>query len=290
MPRPTTPNKVGGTTLASAYQKIRTIQTREWAAGERINRFYRDLSQGYKQTLESAFFRYFVYPLDSQPHWDAVSALRSDVTGTLDEAFQSATDDVLEATDETADEELEESYLQGWYFGLWDVYQAGTDVNGTEPPESAAIGLSMAAAAIGGLSVLDRARRWIDESRAKHSTGIRGIIQNEATLPDTIMWFDGISSVLNNRVSGLVVNEMHRMFERGQADAVALFGGLVIGDVWVTRDDARVCPRCAELHMTITTLRPIEDTHPSCRCFKIPLLEGAGTRPVDFEFFMSELR
>lgn len=136
---------------------------------------------------------------------------------------------------------------------------------------------------------MDRARRWAGDVRLKHRTGLRSLIASEATLPATMEWFDGIAAFLNQRVSSLAVNEIHRAFELGQSAAMAQFTNLIIGEVWVTRNDLTVCPFCRSLHMTVTTLKPIEDSHPGCRCFKIPLLDGAGSRPVDFDLFLSEL-
>lgn len=290
MPRKITRNEIGGTTLASTYQKIHAIQSREWAAGARIDRFYDALTQSHRRVLEDAFFRYFVYPLDSQPRWDAVSALRSDVAATVNDRYIAATDDILDETELTSDDELDESFLQGWYFGLWDIYQAGGDVDIAVPPTSEAIEAAIAGAAIGGLSLMERARRWIGDSRLKHSTGVRAVILSEETLPGTLQWYDGIASVLTNRVSSLVVGEIHRAFELGQASAVGLFPDMLLGEVWVTREDAQVCPRCQALHLTVTDLKPIVDSHPNCRCFKVPIVDGAGSRPIDFTLFMQELQ
>lgn len=281
--------EIDGTTLQSAYQKIIALQQREWSAVERFNGFYRRLTQSYRKELEEAFYRYFVFPAGGTPHWDALAATQADVAGTLEDQFEETLQDLAEETEAATDTELEEAFLQGWYYAMWDVYQAGHDVGDVDPPDSEAINAVLVGAAIGGLTLIDRARRWLGEARLKHQMGIRAITRTDQTLPDTLTWFNGVDAFLQQRVSGLIESEVHRAFELGQRSAVHAFPNLLLGEVWVTRQDLAVCPLCRSRHMTITDLKPITDSHPGCRCFKIPLLEGAGTRPVDFEFFLSEL-
>jgi hypothetical protein len=289
MPPHVSPSEIGGTTLASSYQKVRALQQREWSAAERISKAYRELTQTYRQELEDAFYRYFVYPADQAPHWDRLATAQSDVAETLTTAFEDTLSELHEETEQTSDAEMEEAFLQGWYAGLWDVYQAGHDVDEVPLPSGAFIAAAMGASAIGGLSLMDRARQWLGEARLKQRTGLRAAMVGEFTLPQTVEWFNGIGAFLEQRISGLLTSEVHQAFDVGQRMAVQMFPDLVIGEVWITRQDLAVCPVCRELHMTITPLKPIVDSHPACRCLKVPLLDGSGQRPVDFEYFVQHL-
>lgn len=46
---------------------------------------------------------------------------------------------------------------------------------------------------------------------------------------------------------------------------------------WITAEDSRVCPQCAEMHGKVYTLEQIEGMipkHPQCRCIALPIPEG----------------
>jgi FAD/FMN-containing dehydrogenase len=53
------------------------------------------------------------------------------------------------------------------------------------------------------------------------------------------------------------------------------------------RLDPLVCPVCAAKHMTVTSDRPVDHSHPGCRCIKVPMPRNfTPVAPLSFESFL----
>jgi hypothetical protein len=228
---------------------------------------------------------------DTPPIWDLPAVRREKVEEALLALFETGMVEAEQELGGLLDAELEETYEEHYWMALWGAYQEGYDVPADAEVDRPSILPLLAATAFGGITYQQRLRFWFAAAREKYRRSLHASLVSGDTLARTIQWFEGIGAFLQGRVSTLILNEVAQASQQGQDDAIGLFGADVIGEVWVTRQDPYVCATCEELHGTVTTLIPRIDTHPGCRCVKIPVLAGGLTaRPIDFEWFLNEVR
>ena len=104
------------------------------------------------------------------------------------------------------------------------------------------------------------------------------------SLDDTLAGLNRITDSFTGRVQGLVENEMVRAFDTGGDIALQAVGDdHAVTEVWVTRADRLVCGICAPRHMKVTALQPITDSHPGCRCRKVPVPDDFTYTDVDYD-------
>jgi hypothetical protein len=110
------------------------------------------------------------------------------------------------------------------------------------------------------------------------------------TLDDTLLGVDGAFATFNGRVAGLVGNELHRAAAAGADIALtAARRDHDIIEVWVTTGDHLVCPICEALHLTVTRKQPVTDSHPGCRCWKVPIPANYQPNSLSYAAFLSSL-
>lgn len=225
------------------------------------------------------------------PVWDPVLAKKRKV---VDE-FTSSFADLSDAADtEAADmfkDSLPDAYSEGFNTQLWMLHQLGVDVLSDPPdaPDKKKISPLMVAAGFGGISYLARLSTWGDVFTSK----VKGVLdvntKTGGTLADTEAGLDLVLKQYQKSVQALAGNELQRVFSMGSDAALEQFRSKIDGEVWVTRRDKLVCPICAELEGRITNLQPVDDSHPGCRCRKVPTKIDSEGRAVEYLAFLDYL-
>jgi hypothetical protein len=285
-------------TFEAIVERIDRLNRHERSLLDRINRRFDRWAEGYLGHVNAQFYRYFTN------RWDLAVARSNGVDQDLTTEAVSqlgAMEDELASDIET---EVEDSYESGFLFALWDLYRSGVideaDIEeGIEFPDEDTFDGWLTLSAIGGLTIADRLGRWIRDAQLKARQGVRAAIARELSLNDTGLMLETLADQASGRIGILAGSEIQRSFYSGQTDALRqalgpLYDTLVVGEMWWTRLDGAVCQICATLHGQVTPLVPIDDSHPGCRCRKIPLLrwDALGdrtSRPIRFSDFEQAL-
>jgi hypothetical protein len=280
-------------TMAAAIDRIDRLNRREQTLFDRIHERMVDWSRGYLWQVNQAFYRHFINT------WDPVTARVQGLDRALPAAaiplWQDVEADIVDASEEAVDD----AYREGFLLILWDLYRRGAvsldQLEDVAVPDEADTIDWLDAAALGGLGLAARVGRWAGLGAARTSLAIRSAIGRELSLNDTGMMVETLADQIGGRLAILAGSEMNRAFFDGQLLALQrMFGDeiddYIEGSLWLSRMDGRVCQLCAVLHGTITDLKPIEDSHPGCRCRKVPILRptewgNPEARPVDYDAF-----
>lgn len=263
-------------------EKIAELQRREFDLTYRVRHPYEEVLRSWREELERSFLSHFYITLGpaKQPVWNpaAADAIEERLIEPLETAITEVEDDLLDGLEEEEDD----AYQLGLLYGLWGLSLDGADVEAYSMPEEGSYRNLVTAAAIFGLPLAARLRAWGDTYVDKYRRALRGSVVQGSTLMDTLGTIDLLQRKLPAQVASLAANEVFRAFTQGERKAYTDFGRAWI---WVTRADERVCPLCAPLHLTITTLVPVDDTHPDCRCSILPLTTGYTPAPSTFATF-----
>jgi hypothetical protein len=227
-----------------------------------------------------------IFHRDFHNRWDLLTARRTRAHAALTSSIDESLGDLATTVETDLEQGVTDGYNDGYRLTLWDAYRAGV-VRGDEletyvdPPsdgeddgtdEDSNAHLWLAAAAIGGLALQARTRRWFDDMRLRMRTGVQSSIAGESTIYESDTLFQTLAEQFAGRLSVLGQSELQRGFFGGQTALLTqLDPDVMDGELWWSRLDNRVCPVCLSLHGTITPLTPIADTHPRCRCVKVPL-------------------
>jgi hypothetical protein len=148
---------------------------------------------------------------------------------------------------------------------------------------------ALLAAGVAGLAFPDRLNVWTNDARQKWGSMLRADVARGAELGETVDHLILTGEGLMGRVLGLSQNELHRGYLLGTDLAFAQHERYIGGSIWVTRNDPLVCELCISKHMTLTEDIPIEDSHPNCRCVKVPWLFTMSGTPVDYVGFLQQI-
>jgi hypothetical protein len=251
-----------------------------------LDEWHKAMFAAYKEDL-AAYFRRYAQPgrvrdPDTLPPdvW-AIAAVQDRVSGDLATSFAELSEALyLEDTD-AMEEWLDDALVEGSQRELWLLALGGIDIDEYRdalPEEAEDRSLLLLTLGVLGASWLARRASWRDDVTQKVTRWTEASIVGGRTLDETLAGFDRITDTFTGRVKGLVENEMVRAFDAGGGlalEAVAQDHDLT--EVWVTRADVLVCGICAPRHMKVTPLQPITDSHPGCRCRKVPV-------PADFVY------
>lgn len=292
----------------SALAKARYFQRRELDLGMKIRRLYEDLLFPWREDLERVFFKAVVVPVGAEgaPRWEPVKA-RQEAIPAAEQKYVEVDHALRVASETLLEEELVETFKDGYLWGVWEMVAAGVIdeaeaellqdelLDGTEvedltiprPPDDEAINQMLLVVGFGGLAYLDRMARWRQIYEAKLRRWLDASAAGGLTFIDTTEGVDRILDGLRARLVSLGQNEAHRAFTRGNTVAWrAVAPDRIVGEVWMTREDPLVCVTCQAKHLTVTEDQPILDSHPSCRCVKVPIVLDADGQPVDWEAFL----
>lgn len=281
--------------FSSAVARIDRLNRREQTVTELIRENVEAWAVGYLYQLSNTFYQHFV------SNWDLVTAKRE---GVDDDLYEDAVDLLDVAEEEVTDDiedTLEDGIRDGFAAALWDLYRAGRisedQLIDVDIPDDDAIGAFLAAG-VGGIATAARVSRWFGDAKVRSRLGITAMLGRGMTLSEGQDLFDTIGAQLGGHLEGLAASELQRAFEFGQK--LALDRALVgrepgehdVDLVWLTRRDGKVCPLCQALDGTVTLLEPIVDSHPKCRCIKVPVFYAdeleirGGVQLEDFEAWL----
>lgn len=264
----------------SIVERYNRYQRAEFDLSRGIRDFFALLFPSYRDELDRYFWQYFrTYENpDGKPTWNLVKAHQlgtfDDLSGQFDELLDATTAEVGGLLTDG----LVDGYHDGFDLGLWTMYQDGVDVNPEDvPPDDTYIKSLLLAAGFGSFTYRMRAKAWQGVTQSKFSQWLRGMVASESTLDETLGGLDGITTTYLGRLLGLGGDELYQAYNAGASAAFKRYPNWVSGEVWVTAQDERVCTICRPRHLTITNLLPIVDSHPNCRCVKVPVyVDEAG--------------
>ncbi len=278
----------------SAVERIDLLNARGQSLSDKIADSVQAWTQGYIYQVNNAFYKHFVN------NWDLQQARTFRVDRSLIETGYASLDARGDEVSDDMTEATEDTYQDGFTFGLWDIYRHNAASDLPDVPSDDDTAALVAAGAVGGILLADRLQRWIGDSKIKLRNAIKVSMVRGMSLDDTTGLVDTLGEQTFSRLDLLGEAELQRTFHQGQAGALqATFGpdyaNLLLGEMWLTRNDGAVCPMCFLLNKTITKLLPIVDTHPGCRCIKVPVFNPAelgnnlDINPISLEDFRSQL-
>ncbi len=289
----------------AAGTRLQLYGEHEFDLTQQIRDSYREPLTSYREMLQAYFLSRFGDNLappkrladgtidptwTPEATWDLARAAR---LGTLDEltgSFDDLIDAIHDPLDDLFDEELADGYEESYDLGLWSLYLGGIDSTKADPPpDRSRIKRVLMAAGIAGLGYPQRLGAWGADVKGRYRSRMRGLIASGATGMETLDAFDQVTQTYVGRVEGLGQNELFRAYSVGAADAVAPYKQDLEGEVWLTREDGAVCPICAAKHLTITDDQPIANSHPGCRCRKVPIPLNYNAQPIDYVGFLQKL-
>lgn len=243
----------------------------------------------FRRELETYFLSNFLPFIDeasNQPMWDPVTA---EALGTVEE-FGDSFDELVQAAEDELEplfeEQLADGVGEGYLTGLWELSLGGADITGADPPPDDRHRLAwLLAGAVAGAGFLDRIRAWGTEYGAKLREWLKAATTSGMTFDQTSTGLSGILKSYGDRLTALGGDELHRSFTVGQEESWKPYKGLLLGEMWMTRQDLLVCPICMDLHGHMTDLEPVVDSHPRCRCWKVPIVVGENFIPEDYHGF-----
>ncbi len=292
--------------FAAAAHRVHLTRERELSAKTRFHYEMQTRWRTFRDGISSYFGRNFLQhqpaltedlfnadgerearPIKLAPVWDLTYAKLLNTAGVFDEALNEQVDDAGDLLDGYQDE-IDQSAQDGYATGLWLISQQGVDVSQSKGHGLSALQLA-GIAAFGGVSFRDRADRWLVDYQDKATRNFAASMVSGETLDETLGTLDAINNQTQANLAGLIAEELYFAYVAGTDAAVDLYAGELDGELWVTAADEKVCPVCAPLHLTITPLIPISDTHPNCRCWKIPLSSAGLYAPSVYETFVDAM-
>jgi hypothetical protein len=264
---------------AAVVEKMAELRRLESRFGSAISPPFEEWLLRWRTRIEAFFLAHAFTSTrgDGQKHWDLLAANRGQFDLVILRPMLAELDDLIEDAIEEAREEEPHAYHFGALLGRWQLAVGGVGDRGTRWP-------LYVGAAILGLGFGPRARRWGRIYGRKLRTALRGAILTQQTLLETIASVDALATGLTGRMRSLAQNEWYHAAVEGEDAAVRPFRA-VMGKVWLIKDD-NACEFCKSLHRTITTLIPVKDSHPACRCVVTPLVTNFIPTPLSFQTFL----
>jgi len=273
-------------------QRRREFQAREFSFKAKLDDEFERPFEMFQKELDRYFAQFFILPFpdlspEETPAWNTVQAAS---LGTVDALTQQFQDEIMDAADdalEEFDDTLAGAYAAGYEQGLWALFLGGVDGALDEEPIDEEDALeALLAAQINGLDYRDRVGAWAGVATQKVNGALRYAVATEQPFPETLSRLGGIAATVKAGLAGLGSNELFWALALGAAAAYNRFDE---AEVWVTMDDEKVCPICWPKHLTVTTDQPIRDSHPNCRCEKLPqsMVQGRARTYVPYSVFQA---
>jgi hypothetical protein len=280
----------------SAAQIVLDFQLRELDIADKIKSTYKKILGDFREELTRDFYRHFYIVLnkDKEPSWDFTKAKKLGLLTAIPDKFDSQVETAERAVALEMEDELDSAFQSAFSFELWNLYQLGVDTTDADFLDPDLIDSMLIAAGISGLSYLDRLSRWTKVYQTKFRSWFKGAVSSGMNATQTQIGLLTLENNLENSVVSLGKNELRRGYLLGQQVARDQYEDEIKGEVWLAREDPvthqleqGVCLFCASLHLTITELQPITDSHPNCRCSKAPIpLSRQTGQPIDYAAFL----
>jgi hypothetical protein len=257
-----------------------------------LSEWHKEMFREYEDEL-AGYFRRYSRPgrsLDPDKTPDdvwAVEAVQGQVLGDLATSFAELSEALYVEDVEAMEEWLDDAMVEGHQRELWLLAMGGIDIDPyveslSDDEEERT--LLLLALGVAGLSWATRLGQWRDRVTLDAVQWMHASIVGGQSLDDTLTGLNRITDSFTGRVQGLAENEMVRAFDTGGNIALeAVEGDHAVTEVWVTRNDRLVCGICGPRHMKVTALQPIRDSHPGCRCRKVPVPEDYTHTDVDYD-------
>jgi len=288
----TKPSIIPGLLAQSVAEALLDFQRRQNDLADELRNLYKPLIKDFRRELQETFLSYFSYnvPKDAeQPVWEPAIA-RKKVVPLILKSYNSMVDAAGEEAASLMDDSLDLAYVQSYNRHLWILDQSGIPVIDDEGAGSSLTRRALLiAGGIAGLSYLDRLRRASSVSKSFFSKVLKASISQASTLTDTLDGLEKVTRTMVQRIVSLGNNESKRAYLLAGEVVRSKYEVNLMGEVWISRGDSRVCLVCATLHLTITSLAPIDDSHPGCRCVKVPIAMNYQGQPIDFVGFLEKM-
>ena len=276
---------------------LRELEREQYDLKKQFTAYHDDLFRSYTDTIKREFLRYLVP--GPEPRWDAQAAIRAGVPDELADSFEELTAALTDTDEDTFEEELDDALEEGFDQELWLLALGGLPAEqyAEELPPAEGRSAILLAAGVGGLSWAARMQTHRYEVDAKMRQWLKATIAGGRPLDETLGGVDHLTRRFDTRLIGLFDNEHYRAHGLGAEMALgAARQDYEIVEVWVARTnpdgslDRLVCPVCEALHLTVTAAQPVTDSHPACRCRKVPVPAGYQETPVTYAEFLRRLR
>ena len=283
----------------AARETLEALEQLMQVRGRALANHHADTFEQYRNELEAAFLRYSEIPTPApfdpretpptfQRQWNPIAFRRQGQAEVL-ESFAAMMDVLREVDADDFRETLDDAADEGYARELWMLQLAGIDTEALADFGPDDWEATLRDNAVDQQDWESRLAVWNGSTTNKMRRWLVALAVAGGAWGDTVGGYARLMQQHTGRVSGLFSNETFRAFTTGAMVGLASASrmlGTEIPEVWLCRSDATgrpdplVCPVCKPLHMTVTTLRPIDDTHPGCRCIKVPL--PANTVPGAF--------
>lgn len=281
MPTSLTPPRL---LLQAAAEQIAELRDADANLSGTVRDLYRELFTEFRSELELWFLGDLRDqtrptrrdPTESIEYW----------TTELRDLIAAATPEMEDLLDETLTDAYEESHDRA----LWMLALGGVELEEpSDPGDFDAIKLALIAGGVAGIGYPARLRVWNQEFTSRWDRMLKASVVGGWAGDETLTMFDALASSFAGHVEGLATNELHRAGGLGAAAATQPYRDQLVGEVWLTRQDDGVCPRCRAKHLTITTEQPITNSHPGCRCIKVPIPLNLHQQPIDYVAFLQSI-
>lgn len=258
--------------------QVRKLEARERSYAKLMEPLYKSAFPNFVEAMREDFYRQFALIPGDKPAVPQVMA------ASFAAEWTSAFDDTLDLIEEEwslgMDEEIADAHDEGYMGTLYLLGLQDEDLIDDLPAEDRkppSNGLAFAlAASFAGLTFYARARMWHVNATEKVRQQVKALaVTGDATWPAIHEILTRVTREYRNGLDALAADELYLARLHGEQralDVLPLVRAGRLKQLWVTRDDERVCQRCGPLHLTWTQLVPILDTHPRCRCILIPLI------------------
>jgi hypothetical protein len=283
----------------AARETLEALEQLIQARGQALANHHADTFEEYRRDLESAFLTYSFLPEPTpfdpsepppliQRQWNPLTFHRQGQAEAL-ESFAAMMDVLQEVDADDFRETLDDAADEGYARELWMLQLAGMDTEALADFVPGDWDATLRDSAYAGQDWETRLTAWNTSTTDKMRRWLTALALAGGVWAETSENYARLMRQHTGHVAGLLANETFRAFTTGAMVGVAVAEralGVAIPEVWLCRTDATgrpdplVCPVCKPLHMTVTTLRPVDDTHPGCRCIKVPL--PANTVPGAF--------
>ena len=243
--------------------------------------------------IEAYFVREFglpaEVPLGTHISWDRVAAARAQTVPTLMADLRDRLAATIAEQEAVLADARMAAFVEGYYSGLYDLYQSGVDVEDGLPAVPALLKW-LAVGGFAGLTMGQRLKGWADTATDKVGRWLKAAVAGGLSLTDTTTVVDRAMTQAQQGTLSLAGDEIHLVGATGTHAAYAQYGRAIRGEMWVTKRDERVCRICGPKHLTETWEQPVTHSHPGCRCVKIPIPYDITARPLAYESFLRAVR
>lgn len=261
--------------------------------------YHKEVFGQFRKQLQALFLANSVTPRPTEdvdgtaiparpPFWNSSRQAAAEAADSFDDVSDALYDEDVNLMEDG----LDEAMVDGHTRELWLLTEGGLDGARYAPslPNRARRVTLLLIAGVLALNWQQRRATWRDTSRQQVRQWLNASVTGGLTLDETLQGYDRLTTQLSQRVGQLYDDERVRAYGTGADIALqAARRDGEIAEVWVTRQDKLVCPICEALHGTVTPLQPITDSHPACRCVKVPVPANLRDNPVEFTDFLQSL-